>query len=345
MTVLKVWVGKFVQFCAILFLFFLEIIKKSYRQILHFFNWLTNFSPSQLAPSFFWITVLANLFKLLFGNSFSLAGWANALDEPSGYVIYTIIPFLGLILLVAAIRSSSAAVSPKWERIHLIGTIILIPTSLLVWNLSFSLQSHFSKDSNGAATAARPVNHTVGTDMPDKTTKSLVLAETDLTGNQGPSIKFLDLHPNQKIQIEVLRNDLRSVDKSGGWHNLTPWGYEDPKIASCQDDWWNAVIPYSHVSGVKCGEVVVLLREKPMQFPDGKKSMIVENSSSTGSASVVLYINNPKEYWWDSQCESKYIFPTRSEAKKYGCLDAQRYDAFVPGSYTGAMHFRATTVN
>ena len=344
MTVLKVWVGQFVQFCAILFLFFLEIIKKSYRQILHFFNWLTTKSPLKLAVWFFWISVTANVLKPLLGNPFSLDGWKNAFDEPWGYVIYLTILILSLILIVATNRSGFLTVSPEWEKRYLRGTIALLAISGIGWFLFFSLQSHFSKDSNGAATAAaRPVNHTVGTDMPDKTTKSPVLAE--LTGNQGPSIKLLDLHPNQKIQIEVLHNDLRSSDKSGGWHNLTPWGYEDTKIASCQDGWWSTVIPYSHVPGVKCGEVVVLLRKKPLQFPDGKKSMIVENSSSTDSAAVVLYINNPKEYWWDSRCESKYIFPTRSEAKKYGCPDALRYDFFAPGSYTGAMRFRATIVN
>ena len=330
------------------FLFFWKIIKSSCKKIWVFCKWLTKHEQSTLAPFLFYILVAAFVSKPLFGNTFSLDGWKNAFDEPWGFVIFSIPIFAALLLIVSKIRSRVSLASPEWERRYLKGLWPLIVIGLTTYFLFYALQSHFPEDNNGTTVAAQPVNHTADMsqiNLPDKTTKSLVLAEADLTGTQGPSIKFLDLHPNQKIQIEVLRNDLRSVDKSGGWHNLTPWGYEDPKIASCQDDWWNAVIPYSHVSGVKCGEVVVLLREKPMQFPDGKKSMIVENSSSTGSASVVLYINNPKEYWWDSQCESKYIFPTRSEAKKYGCLDAQRYDAFVPGSYTGAMHFRATTVN
>ena len=299
-------------------------------------SWLNNQSkkrPQDLAPILLWFVIAALLFKPLFGNPFSLNGWKNAFSEPSGFIIYVTLSLVSLVLLISAIRNNILTFSDKWKSMALRSTIVLSVLGAIAYFLFFSLSYGAAGQQSTTQSTAAPQ-------------QSNTLMEKVLTGTEASGVGVFDLAPGQRARIKMVSNNLYGFWKDGSRHKISLWGYEEADIANYQNGWWKPQVKYSYVPGAKEGETLILLggldSQNPIQFPDGKKIVEVENT--TGEViPVVLYLNVMEGYWWDGQ--SNHRFPSQEEAAKYGYGNATFYAGFAPNDHAGSIRFRVEILN
>jgi len=338
-------------------------------------NWLTKQKPGDLASVAVWFVIAALLFKPLFGNPFSQAGWSNAFSEPAGFLIFVTIALVALLLIISANRSGTFILSEEWKRVALRSTIALLVFGGIAYFLFFAVQAHNSdkENENGATNQAMTktpntappsvaqygiaIGPSASTPAPAPSAPLIVIAE--LTGTEELGVKLFDLAPGQHFQVtyrtktggEVCTWNVRKTNSvcanAAGFLDNDVANY---KYRNGDTPLWAPAYRYSHIPGVEAGEALVVIgevgsgNEEIFQFGvsgdlSNAISVSIGASNTTNERkSVYLYLNVTTGFWEDHLGN---VFPSKEIAESLGYHNVRYRKDFNPEYYYGSMSFTA----
>lgn len=335
---------------------------------------LSKQKPADLAPVLVWIVVTALLFKPLFGNPFSQAGWSNAFGDPAGLIVFTVIALVSLLLIVSVNRSGDFCISPELKRVALRSTIALLIFGGIAYFLFFAVQAqthtsnkenevHIQQNTSSTQHAfpqPTPFSSAQHGNAIDSSASAFsfvpsapLVATAKLTGTEEFGVKLFNLEPGQSARITYESGEICALNKLlDNCDPLALWGTKNTDMANYKYNdggapVWQEVFRYSSVPDVKAREVIAVLGhiggggEIIFQFLEGQNKLTLTNSTDE-TKPLYIYLHTMTEFWGDS---SQYIFPSKVIANSFGHSNVQYQKGFRSRYHRGSMSFSAEILN